>query len=53
MSSFGRKNKMVRLLKTLVGIETFEALGLSLEDLLFTTENQIVTTTSGDFITHE
>lgn len=50
MSSFGRKGKIARLLRTLVGIETLELLGISPANLVTTTDNQFVTTTNGEFI---
>ena len=49
--SYFSNGKLGRLLRTLVSIETWEALGISPTKVITTTDSQFVVTTDGDFIT--
>ena len=49
--SYFSNGKLGRLLRTLISIETLEALGISPVKVITTTDFQFVVTTDGDFIT--
>lgn len=49
--SYFSNGKLGRLLRTLVSVETLEALGISPTKAITTTDMQFVTTTDGEFVT--
>lgn len=49
--SYFSNGKIGRFLRTLISIETLEALGISPAKAITTTEMQFVTTSDGEFVT--